>query len=503
MLGLVLLLSLWTAWLLFSLTVLGRAAGIVLAALFLALWALLVFTTSLSWRNYLMIWLCVPAAIALWQVLAGERSGLRSRLAVAAVSAAGVLWLWLAGGAAHAPYVLTAVLGVLAAALFSAAGFGLCWVYFYLPAQRAQQSAEHRRNAAERSAAEADRRTMRVNLALDEAQRTCHNLQAENAKLRTQRSASPLPRRRPYLPYQPYEPYPPDVLRPLRVADVPGVRGAQPQPSAATIALIRVTCYALREEPAGRDPADPGPAQPATRFLIKRETVVTTSAAAPPAEALRHDYEQAGAGRERESIRAAAADYAAQQIQGTVLVSLWQTQESFPVATAADFLDGSAGWLRGLVTDPLSGLVSGVGLPGPVASAGAGIGANFVTAPVTTPLEQAARVCEVAGIVFGVLTGLHPVVIACAKRLARDETGQALSAGFQRIMTFPDAVARPAAAAGRDQLEPRADLGRTTRRAEELERRRQDALRLSRELRRGRDDPSTGPAQGPGFRPGR
>ncbi len=169
MLALTVLLSLWAAWLLFSLFFLARTPGIVLAAGFLALWFLLVFTTSLSWRNYLMIWLCVPIAIAAGQVMAGDHPQLRSRLAVAAGSMAGVVWLWLAGGAAHAQYVVVAILGLLAAVLFSGLGFIICWLYFYGPAQRAQKSAEARRQTAERRAAEADRRTAHTTADLEEA----------------------------------------------------------------------------------------------------------------------------------------------------------------------------------------------------------------------------------------------------------------------------------------------------------------------------------------------
>jgi hypothetical protein len=193
---------------------------------------------------------------------------------------------------------------------------------------------------------------------------------------------------------------------------------------------------------------------------------------APHIEALRHEYEQPGTGHQRrKAIKEAIADYAAQRIQGTVLVSLWQTREGFPIADAAGLLDGSAGWLRGLVAEPLSGLGSGVGLPGPVAAAGAGIAANLVTAPDTTPLDDAARICDVTGIVFGVLTGMHPLVITCVKQLARDAIGQGLAEGFERIMTFP---AAPGPAATRP-----------------------DVVELSRELRGNRPGPADGPRQGP------
>ncbi len=414
MLALTLLLSLWTAWLLISVVMLGRGAGVVLAAGFLALWALLVFTTSLSWRNYLMIWLCVPVAIALGQVMAGERSYRGARLAAAAVSAAGLLWLWLAGGATHATYVLAAALALLGAAAVSGLGFGTCWLYFYGPARQAKKSAESRRERAEQSAARAEHRTTQTLAELEQAQRACHHLTAENARLRAARPAPP-PRSSP---------------EPGRQATF----SAPPATVQDPATLITVTCYALRDPKADRAgrAAQPGEA---ARLVVRREVAVAAQVSRP-IETLRREYGQPGVHREhQDAIREAVANYAAQRVQGTVLVSLWQTERAVPVTDVAGLLDGSAGWLRGLVADPLSGLVTGAGVPGPAASAVAGITANFVAAPITTPLDKAARICELAGIVFGVATGLHPLVIASVKRLAYDEFGTAVSAAFEQAMT--------------------------------------------------------------------
>lgn len=96
-------------------------------------------------------------------------------------------------------------------------------------------------------------------------------------------------------------------------------------------------------------------------------------------------------------------------------------------------MDGSAEWLRGLFEHPLVYAASRVGIQGPPVDIGAGIMANFATARITEPLEDAARICEVAGIALGLATGAHPLVIACGKRLAYGELGDVIAEGFEKI----------------------------------------------------------------------
>jgi hypothetical protein len=139
----------------------------------------------------------------------------------------------------------------------------------------------------------------------------------------------------------------------------------------------------------------------------------------------------------RQEAKSAAADYAASWVEGRWSVRWWKTAESFPLSRAADLLDGSAEWLRGLVEHPVADAASRAGVEGPIVPIGSGITANFVTVRLTAPLEGAARVCEVAGIVLGMATGMHPLVLACAKRLAHDELGKVLSRGFEQIIDSP------------------------------------------------------------------
>jgi hypothetical protein len=160
----------------------------------------------------------------------------------------------------------------------------------------------------------------------------------------------------------------------------------------------------------------------------------------------------------REEITSAAADYAASRVQGQWDTTWWQTPRSFPLSQAVDLLNGSAEWLREQIAHPVADAASSVGAAGPIVPIGSGITASFVTARLTAPLKGAARVCEVTGIVIGLVTGLHPLVLASAKRLAHDELGDALARGFEQLIdslgSGPDRTAelkRGADSAARDR----------------------------------------------------
>jgi hypothetical protein len=201
--------------------------------------------------------------------------------------------------------------------------------------------------------------------------------------------------------------------------------------------LVRLTVYCLWDSESARSATDGRDLRKDTgRLQIEREVARPGSQAdIDLIESLRIEYERPGVSEgRREEIKAAAADYAASWVQGQLGVTWWETPQSFPLSQTADLLDGSAEWLRGLVEHPLADAASRAGAEGPVVPIGAGITANFVTARLTAPLEGAARVCEVAGIVIGLATGAHPLVMVCAKRLAHDELGKALGRGFEQII---------------------------------------------------------------------
>ena len=154
--------------------------------------------------------------------------------------------------------------------------------------------------------------------------------------------------------------------------------------------LVRLTAYWLPDrEPAGKTIKDRDPRSAAGHVLIRCEALRPRRQADIAAiESLRVEYQNPDIREDRrEEIKTAAAGYAASWVEGQFGVTWWQTRQSFPLSQAADLLNGSAEWLRGLVEHPLAGAASTAGAAGPLVRIGAGITANFVTEQLTAPLD--------------------------------------------------------------------------------------------------------------------
>ena len=125
----------------------------------------------------------------------------------------------------------------------------------------------------------------------------------------------------------------------------------------------------------------------------------------------------------RDRLLETAADYLAGKYGDPVVdraaSQVWVTSESFPETDLAGICSGISDGLTTLVERPLAAAGTQLHIPGPVDAAGAGIGAGLILEPVTGPLGNAARLCEIVGVGIGLLTGLHPLVLASAKLLAR------------------------------------------------------------------------------------
>jgi hypothetical protein len=196
--------------------------------------------------------------------------------------------------------------------------------------------------------------------------------------------------------------------------------------------IVKATIYILRNRV-----EDDTESLAAEACLLVRQEVAAAhdKADISKLESIRAEHQDAHADSDRwESLEKAAADYFSQQSEREANISWWETTQSFPLWDAANVLNGAADWLRSLVDRPLTEEAQASGAAGPVTPMMAGITANAATERLTRPLEDGAQICEVAGIVIGLALGMHPMVIACGKLLARDEIGRALSLVYEEIL---------------------------------------------------------------------
>jgi hypothetical protein len=136
----------------------------------------------------------------------------------------------------------------------------------------------------------------------------------------------------------------------------------------------------------------------------------------------------------RDRLLETAADYLAGQYGDPVVAraagQVWVTSQSFPETDLADVCGRISDGLTTLVERPLAAAGAQLRIPGPVDAAGAGIGAGLILEPVSGALGDATRLCEIVGVGIGLLTGLHPLVLASAKLLARGELHRQMARGL-------------------------------------------------------------------------
>ena len=118
--------------------------------------------------------------------------------------------------------------------------------------------------------------------------------------------------------------------------------------------------------------------------------------------------------RLREAIAAYAADHIAEKAWPRDLL-----MANVHIAEDADNLAEAADWVRDLIGDPLRDAADSAGMPGPLATVGTGVFATFVTSDITEPIEETAKIINAVGVIVGLVTGMHPLVVACGERWAR------------------------------------------------------------------------------------
>ena len=109
--------------------------------------------------------------------------------------------------------------------------------------------------------------------------------------------------------------------------------------------------------------------------------------------------------------------------------------ESDPATETVDAMEGVSGWLQLTVDMPLKGLATKLGLSPDEAAVTAGVSTDLILAPITGPLNKAESFIEAAGIIVGLLTGGHVLVLACAKLLLHNQAKRLAVRGAVKMLT--------------------------------------------------------------------
>lgn len=131
-----------------------------------------------------------------------------------------------------------------------------------------------------------------------------------------------------------------------------------------------------------------------------------------------------------ERFTEALAKSAADNIEGEIW-RVWQTSDDLPLDQTINFLIGVSESVHEVVQNSLECLADGIGVPAPVDLVGANVVATLLTDPITEPIGNVEHGLELAGILVGLATGVHPLVMTCAKYLIHDEISSALSEGIK------------------------------------------------------------------------
>jgi len=136
-----------------------------------------------------------------------------------------------------------------------------------------------------------------------------------------------------------------------------------------------------------------------------------------------------------EWLREASVETAADYIEG-VIWRVWQTSDHLSLVQAIDFFAKMSDSLHDAVQGSLENLANDAAVPAPVSLVGADVFATLLTKPITEPLTELGHGLELVGIFVGLATGLHPLVMSCAKYLIHDEIGNVLSQAIDRMLSM-------------------------------------------------------------------
>jgi hypothetical protein len=514
--GEVVLLSLWTLWLLAALALLPYPVGIALPTGLAALGLALILAGVVSWRAYLIAGLAVAVVAAVVTIVSqgrgpgpGPRPGQLRQALLASVSLAGLIWLLILRPTVPWLYPADIPIMIVTVAALVAAEYGGWMLVDRTVQQRVSSAVAAERQDAARRAAEvaSDLETeQRRRSAADEQAAALQRTVRELEDTRSQQQAE-LRRRGARLSEQDAELGRREVRLSEQEAELRQVRADRDQARAerddalAALATHPPAWYRLPDgTPAGGSPDVPGgapagpgpsPAGEAVDVVVLRLTVDPPAVSQPaaggqPGQLVQVTVERATStmwprlgetpgelqARAENRLRAEIDGAVAQHSAQAIAQPAWNVVSRRWVATSWADINAAGGAVIDFQTDlhhlvlgqPVQELGTWIGLPAPVTGALAGI-AEAAAIPGDRELTAVVRIIQVGGIVLGAMSG-HPLLAsACFKSLVHDESVRAVETFISRELgrlglvraeppAAPDPVERPSPAGRASVAEP-------------------------------------------------
>jgi hypothetical protein len=120
-----------------------------------------------------------------------------------------------------------------------------------------------------------------------------------------------------------------------------------------------------------------------------------------------------------------------------LVAAIWKVGKSPsgpPLVQVVNLLDDTSNKMQEAVRVPLQDVAGAGHVPDLVSLPSVDVAVTLLTTPMTEPIADLAHGLEVAGIIIAVATGMHPLLIACAKPLLREMLSNAISEAFEKLI---------------------------------------------------------------------
>ncbi len=203
-----------------------------------------------------------------------------------------------------------------------------------------------------------------------------------------------------------------------------GQRPSTSRPGAASnadaVTVVQLSFFCGMQEPGGQ-----------TRLMVEQKAATIPRSEAGSLVTLGEMSRQAHQSHKAwDDFVDATAEYVATRVDNSAfnpVKDCWESRDPLTPIAVNDALGRFQESLLNLAGKPIEYVAAQAGAGPSGAAIAAGIGANDVLAPVSGLIQRISLVIDTAGMVFGAVTGMYPLAIACAHHLAGIAFHQAVS----------------------------------------------------------------------------